>query len=71
MLQLEVIQESWMSPVILIPKMDQMTGFCVNYEKLNANSTAGAYLMPRNSELSNKLAAACYLTIMDLSRSMG
>ncbi|XP_077318945.1 uncharacterized protein LOC143940971 [Lithobates pipiens] len=71
MLQLGVIQKShsaWASPVVLVPKKDQTTRFCVDYRKLNAITTADAYPMPRIDELLDRLAAAHYITIMDLSR---
>lgn len=71
MLQLGVIQKShsaWASPVVLVPKKDQTTRFCVDYRKLNAITTADAYPMPRIDELLDRLAAARYITIMDLSR---
>ncbi|XP_040203506.1 uncharacterized protein LOC120935519 [Rana temporaria] len=71
MLQLGVIQKShsaWASPVVLVPKKDRTTRFCVDYRKLNAITTADAYPMPRIDELLDRLAAAHYITIMDLSR---
>ncbi|XP_031756161.1 uncharacterized protein LOC116410219 [Xenopus tropicalis] len=71
MLTLDVIQKShsaWASPVVLVPKKDKSTRFCVDYRKLNAITVFDAYPMPRMDELLDKLAGACFLTIMDLSR---
>ncbi|CAJ0922012.1 unnamed protein product [Ranitomeya imitator] len=71
MLQLGVIRRSkssWASPVVLVPKKDRTTRFCVDYRGLNAITASDAHPMPRIEELLEKLAGAKYLTIMDLSR---
>ncbi|CAJ0940958.1 unnamed protein product [Ranitomeya imitator] len=71
MLKLKVIQKSqsaWASPVVLVPKKDRTTWFCVDYRKLNVLTTCEVYPMPRIDELLEQLAKASYLTIMDLSR---
>ncbi|XP_073447361.1 uncharacterized protein [Aquarana catesbeiana] len=70
-MQLGVIQGArtvWAPLVVLVPKKDQTTRFCVDYRKLNAITTADAYSMPRIDELLDRLAAAHYITITDLSR---
>ncbi|XP_068115085.1 zinc finger protein 658B-like [Hyperolius riggenbachi] len=71
MLQLGVIQKSsspWAAPVVLVPKKDKTTRFCVDYRRLNDITTTDVYPMPRIDELLDQLASASYLTIMDLSR---
>ncbi|XP_068115084.1 zinc finger protein 850-like [Hyperolius riggenbachi] len=71
MLQLGVVQKSsspWVAPVVLVPKKDKTTRFCVDYRRQNDITTTDAYPMPRIDELLDQLASASYLTIMDLSR---
>lgn len=50
MLELGVIEEShskWLSPVILVPKLDGTIWFCINFRKVNAIFKFDSYLMPR------------------------
>ncbi|KAM8953265.1 adhesion G protein-coupled receptor F5-like [Pelodytes ibericus] len=71
MLQLGVIEHSdspWASPVVLVPKRDGTTRFCVDYQKLNDKTISDAYPMPRIDELLDKMARGQYLTTIDLCK---
>ncbi|XP_044126361.1 uncharacterized protein LOC122920716 [Bufo gargarizans] len=71
MLQLGVIEHSespWASPVVLVPKRDGTTRFCVDYRRLNDETVSDAYSMPRIDELLDKMARGQYLTTIDLCK---
>ncbi|XP_073412006.1 uncharacterized protein [Dendrobates tinctorius] len=71
MLLLGVVDESdslWASPVVLLPKKDGTTRFCVDYHKLNEKTVTDTYPMPRVDELLDQLAGAKYLTTIDLCK---
>ncbi|XP_044133676.1 uncharacterized protein LOC122926366, partial [Bufo gargarizans] len=71
MLQLGVIEPSespWASPVVLVPKKDGTTRFCVDYRRLNDKTVTDAYPMPRMDELLDRISAGKYLTTIDLCK---
>ena len=71
MTQLGVIEHSdspWASPVVLVPKKDGTTRFCVDYRRLNERTTTDAYPMPRVDELLDRIARGRYLTTIDLCK---
>ncbi|XP_040195045.1 uncharacterized protein LOC120928035 [Rana temporaria] len=71
MLELGVIEPSaspWASPVVLVPKRDGTTRFCVDYRRLNDCTVTDAYPMPRVDELLDKIAQGQYLTTIDLCK---
>ncbi|XP_040262454.1 uncharacterized protein LOC120978250, partial [Bufo bufo] len=71
MLRLGVIEPSespWASPVVLVPKKDGTTRFCVDYRRLNDKTVTDAYPMPRMDELLDRISAGKYLTTIDLCK---
>nr|XP_025035341.1 uncharacterized protein LOC112544063 [Pelodiscus sinensis] len=71
MLEWGVIQESrseWRSPIVLVPKADGSTRFCIDFRKVNAISRFDAYPMPRIDELLGRLGRATYLSTLDLTK---
>ncbi|XP_063293534.1 uncharacterized protein LOC134578463 [Pelobates fuscus] len=71
MLWLGVIEPSespWASPVVLVPKKDGTTRFCVDYRRLNDKTVTDAYPMPRMDELLDRISAGKYLTTIDLCK---
>ncbi|MGH0117755.1 UNVERIFIED_CONTAM: hypothetical protein FKN15_039051 [Acipenser sinensis] len=71
MLELGVVQPSqseWCSPVVMVPKKDGTTRFCVDFRRVNAISKFDAYPMPRVDELLDRLGKARYLSTLDLTK---
>lgn len=70
MLQMGMIQpfqNSWASPIVLIPKSDREVKFSVDCRKLNEVMHPDLYSMPRVDELLVKLGHANYISTLDLT----
>lgn len=71
MLDMGVVRPSkspWASPVVIVPKPDQTIRFCVDYRRLNRVTKMDAYPIPRLDRIVERVAAASYITTLDLTK---
>ena len=69
MLAQGVIQPSvsaWSSPVVLVPKKDGTSRFCVDYRRLNGVSRKDVYPLPRINDILDTLGETKYFSSLDL-----
>ena len=58
---------SWASPIVLVPKKDGSTRFCVDYHRLNAITRKDVYPLPRIDDILDTLGQSKYFSTLDLS----
>lgn len=69
MLKAGVIRPSrspWSSPVVLVPKKDGETRFCVDYRRLNKLTKVEVYPLPRVDETLRAFEGSMYFSVMDM-----
>ena len=69
MLEQGVIEESespWASPVVLVPKKDGSTRFCVDYRQLNKITKKDSYALPCIQDLLAALSGSAWFCVLDL-----
>ncbi|XP_047038975.1 uncharacterized protein K02A2.6-like [Helicoverpa zea] len=69
MLEEEIIEEAeseWASPVVLVPKKNGETRFCVDYRRLNAVTRTDKYPLPAIDDILSSTKANCVMSTIDL-----
>lgn len=63
-----VIQKSvspWGSPILLVPKVDGTWRFCIDFRRMNKNTIADAYPLPRMEEILQRAGGHKWYTAVD------
>ena len=69
MVEQDVIEPSrspWASPVVLVPKKDGTTRFCVDYRRLNKVTKKDSYALPCIHDLLDVLGGSSWFCVLDL-----
>ncbi|GFW33730.1 retrovirus-related Pol polyprotein from transposon 17.6 [Trichonephila clavipes] len=65
---IEIGQSDFTSPLILVESPNKDHCPCVDYRRLNEVSPAEFFPLPNREEIVEKVSAAAYVTVMDLSK---
>ena len=57
----------WASPVVLVPKKDGTTCFCIDFRCLNAITKKDVYPLSRIEDILDTIGQAKYFSTLDLS----
>jgi len=63
---IEMSQNNWSSPCILVPKSDGSYLFCRDYRKVNSVTKSDSYPIPRVGDSIKRIGCAKYVTKLDL-----
>ena len=70
MQQRGIIQPSasaWASPIVIVPKKDGTSRFCVNFRRVNAVTKKDVYPLPMIDDVLDTLGGSQYFSTLDLS----
>ena len=56
----------WSSPIVLVPKKDGSSRFCVDYRRLNSVSRKDVYPLPRIDDILDTLGQTKFFSSLDL-----
>ena len=56
----------WASPVILVPKKDGSTRMCIDYRRLNAQTSTEQWPLPRINDILDGMTGSTWFTALDL-----
>ena len=68
--RVRIVQPSssaWASPVVLVPKKDRSSCFCIDYRRLNNVTEKDVYPLPCINDILDTLGQAKYFTTLDLA----
>ncbi|XP_078533942.1 uncharacterized protein LOC144820212 [Lissotriton helveticus] len=71
MLKMGIIEpssSSWNSPIVLVPKPDGSTRFCIDFREVNKISAFDTYPLPRVDEMVERIGKAKYISTLDLCK---
>ena len=58
---------AWASPIVIVPKKDGTSRFCVDFRRVNAVTKKDVYPLPRIDDILDTLGGAQYFSTLDLS----
>ena len=63
---IELSDNDWSSPCVLVPKKDGTFRFCTDFRKLNALTKTDSFPLPRIDDCIDRIGKATYVTKLDL-----
>ena len=63
---IEPSESPWVSPVVMVPKKDGGSRFCVDYRPLNDRTVKDSYPLPRIDESLDHVAGSAWFSSLDL-----